>query len=190
MIQSQVSHYPSFDLYFFSVHFPFYFIASSQLYGIHHPYCRKHLDRSRFYISIKNNRSTGLTIQSTSSSFRLPFIAISVTVKTNRLTFLYIFFQYSNNRLLFTFPCLNFLINLFFKETKLMGNCRIKNDHSRRTIGRRTDCSEFKTISGKSKWGCSVSIRIIHKQFGNLRYIEFHPCFITQLYYRIIRTVF
>ena len=39
-----------------------------------------------------------------------------------------------------------------------MGDRRIKNNHSRSTIGRRTDCSEFKTISGESKRRSTVAV--------------------------------
>ena len=190
MIQRQIAQDTCFDLYLLDVDFPFHFITGFQFFLAQHACLAKHLDYIRFQISIILQRNAVLAIQATAQGFFFPGIAISVSVKAYRFRFLDIVFQYLEDSCFLALSLSAQRIYIGLKLTKLISYGRIQGQHSRSAVGRRTQGTEFKTVSGKGKRRSTVAVGIIEQQFRNLSKAQMQTFLIIYFDCVFNRTVF
>ena len=78
-------------------------------------------------------------------------------------------FYLSENSVLERFSGSHALVNSSLELAELVGNGSVEGNHSRSTVGRRTDGAELEAVTGESERRSTVSVGVVEKNFWNLR---------------------
>ena len=161
MVEREVAQDTGFDLYFFDIDFPFHFVAGFQFLFAQYAGFLEHPDDFRFQVSIVLQRNAVLAIQAAAGSFFLPFVAIAVSVEADRFGFFDVGFQHFEDGGFLALPFGTQCLDILFELAELVGDGRVQCQHRRAAVGRRSQCTEFETVSGESKRRGAVTVRIV-----------------------------
>ena len=161
MIHCQVTQYTCLNLNLLRISFPFHFVTGFQFFLGHYTGSFEHGNCFRFQVIVEDNRNTGFTIQSTTGSFFLPFVTVTVTVEMNGFTFFDISADDFKNGGNFGFSLFNQRIHVLFKLHQLICYGRVQCNHGRSTVCFGTYGTELKAVACESKWRSTVTVCII-----------------------------
>ena len=177
MIHTKVAQYAAFDLHLFIIDLPFNLVASSEFVACHHVHTLKHFDAWLIKIAIEDNGAARFAVQATAERLLLPFFRITITVKKNGATNFNVLAENCENGFRALSPLSNQRIHASFEVAQSLCHGSIQHNHSRRAVGARTQCAEFKAVTHESEGRSSVAVRIVYENFGNLWDIQLHPLF-------------
>ena len=92
----------------------------------------------------------------------------------NCLAFFDISFNHMEKCTLFGLAFLYQGINFLLEHGQLLCHCGIQRQYGTCTIGARTYCAEFKSITCKSKRRSTVSIGIVQQDLGDIAHTQLH----------------
>ena len=135
MVHSQIAENTCLNLDFLCVDFPLHLVASLQFHLGEHTGFIEHVYRFFCEIRIKDFWSACFAIETTASSFCLPFIAITVAIEMNWLGFDNELTDFGEQRVNESFTFCDRSINLLLKFAQLLSNSSIESNHCRSTVG-------------------------------------------------------
>ena len=151
VVHNQIAQHACFNLDFLGIHFPFYFVACFELFTVHYSCRFEHTYCFRFQVVVEDNRAACFAIQTSACCFFFPFVAVSVAIEADRLTFLDVFADYLNDSRNLRLAFFNQFVYIFFETYQLFSHGCVQGYHGTCTVGFRTRCTEFETVSCKCK---------------------------------------
>ena len=86
VVHGEITENTCLNLNLFGVSFPFHFVASHEFLLAHHAQALEHLNAGWVEITLKNDWTRFLYIESTLLCLHYPFIAIAIAIETDRTT--------------------------------------------------------------------------------------------------------
>ena len=111
MVQSQIPEHAGLDLYLLRVSLPLDFIPGFELLAGHHACAFEHLHAFVGEIIVIDKRCACLAVQASAHRFRLPLVAVAVSVKPYRLAHPDIFLDDAQYRRELFFACGNAFVH-------------------------------------------------------------------------------
>jgi len=174
VVHHQVAQHARLDLYLLRVGLPLHLVACLQLLPCHHTHRLEHADAAFVEVTVEDERTARLAVQSAACRFRFPFLAVAVAVEADGLALPDVFADdlYEGGHLLFT-AC-HQRVDLLLEELQLLGDGGVEGNHRAGAVRFRPHGTELEAVAGEGEGRGAVAVGVVDEQLGDLRDVELH----------------
>ena len=174
VVHAEIAEHAAFNLDFLVVGLPFDFVAGFQFVPFHDFHVLEHSDAGGVEISVVDEGSAGLAVESAAQGFGFPFVAVSVAVEADGFAGLDVFAQDVEDGADLALSFLDEGVHAGLEVRQGLGHGGVQGYHGAGAVGDGTDGAELEAVAREGEGRRAVAVGVVYHQFGNLRNVELY----------------